>query len=48
MAISNQVIERSIDECLQCLRWCSQCRDESLTQDPGHDEGMHPALWRMP
>jgi len=48
MAISNQVVERCIEECLQCLRWCSQCRAESLTQDPDHDEGMHLALRRMP
>lgn len=34
MAISNQTVERCIEECLQCLRWCSQCRDESLTEDP--------------
>src|ERR1700751_3106253 len=34
MANSDAVVERCIEECLQCLRWCSQCRDESLTQDP--------------
>ena len=34
MAIANQTVERCIEECLQCLRWCSQCRSESLTQDP--------------
>lgn len=34
MTISNQTIERCIEECLQCLRWCSQCRSESLDQDP--------------
>src|SRR5260370_23567885 len=34
MPISNQTVERCIEECLQCLRWCSQCRDESLTEDP--------------
>src|SRR5260370_35301848 len=34
MAISNQVVERCIEECLQCIRWCSQCRAESLTEDP--------------
>src|SRR6202035_3325889 len=34
MAISNQTVERCIEECLQCLRWCSECRDESLTEDP--------------
>ena len=34
MTVSNQTVARCIEECLQCLRWCSQCRDESLTQDP--------------
>jgi len=34
MATSNQVVERCIEEYLQCLRWCSQCRAESLAQDP--------------
>lgn len=34
MTNSDAVVERCIEECLQCLRWCSQCRDESLTQDP--------------
>src|SRR5260370_29491230 len=34
MTISNQTIERCIEECLQCLRWCAQCRAESLEQDP--------------
>lgn len=34
MTISNPVVERCIDDCLQCLRWCSECRDESLTMDP--------------
>jgi hypothetical protein len=34
MAISNQVVERCIEDCLQCIRWCSQCRAESLTEDP--------------
>ena len=34
MAISNQVIDRCIEECLQCIRWCSQCRAESLMDDP--------------
>jgi len=34
MTTSNQTVERCIEECLQCLRWCSQCRNESLTQDP--------------
>jgi hypothetical protein len=33
MTISNQTVERCIEECLQCLRWCSQNRDESLTRD---------------
>jgi hypothetical protein len=33
MTISNQTVERCIEECLQCLRWCSQCRAESLEQD---------------
>ena len=34
MTISDQTVERCIEECLQCFRWCSQCRAESLDQDP--------------
>jgi hypothetical protein len=34
MTISNQTLERCIEECLQCSRWCAQCRAESLDQDP--------------
>jgi hypothetical protein len=34
MTISSQTVERCIEECLECLRWCSQCRAESLDQDP--------------
>lgn len=34
MAISNPAVERCIEDCLHCLRWCSECRDESLTMDP--------------
>ncbi len=34
MTISSQTVERCIAECLQCLRWCSQCRAESLDLDP--------------
>jgi hypothetical protein len=34
MTISNQTVERCIEECLQCSRWCAQCRTESLDQDP--------------
>lgn len=34
MPVSNAVVERCIEDCLQCLRWCSECRDESLAQDP--------------
>src|SRR5215469_16915451 len=34
MTISNQAVERCIEECLQCLRWCAQCRAESLNDDP--------------
>src|SRR5262249_4330181 len=34
MTISNQTVERCIEECLQCLRWCTQCRAESLNEDP--------------
>jgi hypothetical protein len=34
MAISNPEVERCIEECLQCLRLCSECRDECLTVDP--------------
>src|SRR5215469_5800629 len=31
---SNPAIERCIEECLQCVRWCSTCVEESLTHDP--------------
>ena len=34
MTTSIQTVERCIEECLQCLRWCAQCRAESLDQDP--------------
>src|SRR5579863_3529610 len=34
MTISNQAVEQCIEDCLQCLRWCSQCRAESLNDDP--------------
>ena len=34
MATSIQTVERCIEECLQCLRWCAQCRADSLDQDP--------------
>src|SRR5215469_3065358 len=34
MTVSNQTVERCIEECLQCLRWCSQSRAESLNEDP--------------
>ena len=34
MTISNQTVERCVEECLQCLRWCDQCRAESLVEDP--------------
>jgi len=34
MTISSQTVERCIEECLQCLRWCAQCRAESLDEDP--------------
>ena len=41
MTISNPTFERCIEECLQCSRWCSQCRTESLNEDPimMRDEG---------
>ena len=31
---SDPTVERCIEECLQCLRWCSACVEESLTHDP--------------
>jgi hypothetical protein len=31
---SNPTIERCIEECLHCVRWCSTCVQESLTHDP--------------
>jgi len=34
MTISNQTVERCIEECLQCSRWCAQCRADSLNEDP--------------
>jgi hypothetical protein len=34
MTISNQTVERCIEECLQCSRWSGQCRTESLNEDP--------------
>ena len=30
----NPIIERAIEDCLQCLRWCSACVDAALTNDP--------------
>ena len=32
--IPNQAVERCIEECLQCSRWCYQCRSASLNEDP--------------
>src|SRR5215469_7677060 len=34
MTTANQTIEQCIDACLQSSRWCAQCRDEALDQDP--------------
>jgi hypothetical protein len=31
---SNAMIERCIEECLQCVHWCSTCVEESLAHDP--------------
>ena len=31
---SSPIIERCIEECLQCARWCSKCVEESLSHDP--------------
>ena len=31
---SNSLVGRAIEDCLQCLRWCSACVDEGLTDDP--------------
>lgn len=31
---SDQLIERAIEACLQCLHWCSACVDEGLKDDP--------------
>jgi hypothetical protein len=30
----NPIIERAIEDCLQCLHWCSACVDAALTSDP--------------
>jgi hypothetical protein len=32
--VSNPTIEQAIQECLECLRWCSAYVDEVLTHDP--------------
>lgn len=34
MVISNQILRRCIDECLQCMRLRSECRYESLLTNP--------------
>jgi len=34
MMISNPIIERCVEDCMQCARWCTECRAESLDQDP--------------
>src|ERR1700758_4937693 len=34
MNASESAIEQCIEECLQCVRWCSACVEESLTHDP--------------
>lgn len=34
MTISNPTVERCIEQCLQCSRWCAQCRAEFLNEDP--------------
>jgi len=31
---SNPIVERCIEDCLECVHWCSACVDESLTHDP--------------
>lgn len=33
-AASNPVIERCIEDCLQCVRWCSNSIQVALTHDP--------------
>ncbi len=33
-AFLNATVERCIDECLQCMRWCEMCVEECLTTDP--------------
>ena len=47
MANSDAVVERCIEECLQCLRWRSQCRDESPDSGSEDDGELHSALQRM-
>jgi hypothetical protein len=34
MVVSNQIVDRCIEECLRCFRLCSECRDEGLTHEP--------------
>jgi hypothetical protein len=36
---SNPTVEQAIQECLECLRWCSACVDEGLTRDPSRMAG---------
>ena len=30
----NPIVDRAIEDCLQCLHWCSACIDAGLTNDP--------------
>ena len=37
--VSNTTVELAIQECLECVRWCSACVDEGLTHDPSKMAG---------
>ena len=43
----NPIIERAIEDCLQCLHWCSACVDAALTCDPSAMAGSIRLLPRM-
>ena len=34
LAVPSPSVERAIEDCLQCLHWCSACIDAALTSDP--------------
>ena len=38
-SVSNPTIEQAIQECFECVRWCSACVDEGLTHNPSRMAG---------